>query len=124
MLNLNSIVNDYETSRQAMLDRVKNDRMKQSQVDSTINDILHAIEYTDISASNMSKMTKYLKQLYITRRELKESIIVIDNIIRNNKSPNDELVKSEERFNRYKVESGESLVRILDRIEKRTNELQ
>lgn len=76
-----------------------------STINSSINDILHIIEYIDLPANQMSKLTKKLKVMYKFRREIKESSIILQNILKNGKEPSEEIASSYARITRYEAEA-------------------
>lgn len=84
-----------------------------SKVDSKINDINHIIEYIDLPANKMSKLTKLLKELYKIRRVYKEDIIVLRNILQNKKDARSEITASKTRVARHESESIDSLIKLI-----------
>lgn len=82
-------------------------------VHSEINNILHIIEYVDLPADKMSKLTKKLKALYQQRRVFKEDAIVLRNILQNNKEALSEIASSASRVARYEAESIVSLNKLI-----------
>jgi DNA repair ATPase RecN len=88
-------------------------RAANSAVHTEINDILHIIEYIDLPANKMSKLTKRLKELYKQRRVFKEDAIVFRNILENGKDALSEIISSETRVARYEAESIVSLNKLI-----------
>jgi len=99
------IVTQYGLVHKNMVDALNTERSLCKKVESKINEIVHIIELKDLSASEMSKFYKHLKDLYRSRRQHKEHIIVFQNIIEHQKNPMEEMKESEARFDRYKKET-------------------
>ena len=77
---------------------------KESQIDCTINDILHYIEFNNFNACQGYKLANMLKQYRIERREIKCEKQQIDILLSNTlKSISSESVKK--RFNDIEVSS-------------------
>lgn len=105
-------IKDLATVTANLTAQAINDKQKLAAVMTEINDLLHIIEYKELSASAMSQVAKRLKDLYRERRVLKENLIMLENIFQNKKDPTIELKNSEGRLAKYKSEAEASYVRI------------
>jgi hypothetical protein len=101
---MNDIVN-YSDLQLTLKKTLIDNRIILGKLQQEINDILHVIEYMSLPASKLSIVMKKLKESYVKRRELKESIIIIQNIIEHNKNGFVEIEASKVRMERYKTES-------------------
>jgi DNA repair ATPase RecN len=111
--NMIELVQQYELALKNMLDTLAKEQLLSQKLDSKINDFQHIIEYKDLSASEMSKVYKHLKDLYRLRRQHKENIILLKNIIEHRKNSKDEFKESDTRLARYKRESENSYKKFL-----------
>lgn len=83
-----------------------------SKLDKQVNDIYHMIEYIPLSASELAKVTKQLREILKTRRETKEKAIAISNFLSakvEDIKPIDVVNKNAgDRESRYKIEASQS----------------
>jgi hypothetical protein len=105
-------IKDLAAVTTSLTAQATSDKQKLALVLSEINDLLHIIEYKELSASSMSKVSKKLKELYRERRVLKENLIMLENIFQNKKDPTAELKNSEGRLAKYRSEAEAAYTRI------------
>lgn len=110
--DLTQTVRELASVTTVLTNRATDDKQRAALVMQEINDLLHIIEYKELSASTMSKVSKRLKELYRQRRELKENLIILENVFQNKKDPAGELKNSEARLAKYKAEADASYQRL------------
>ena len=103
------ILQEYEKTSATAYSHQKELTTKLSKTDVSINDILHIVEFANLPANKMSTLTKKLKTLYIIRREIKEELTILANVLQHNKKLSNEIVSSQLRVEKYKIESKQSL---------------
>ena len=99
------MINEYKSIKIKMDKKFTESRDRLSVIQKEINDILHIIEYHKVKVTVMSKLTKQLRLLHAERRILKENVIIIENILKNGKNPDDEISNSQKRNARYEQEA-------------------
>lgn len=114
--NMNELIKELQLVQNKIKAKLESDRAELSVNQKEINDILHVIEYHAIKVTELSKLTKRLKQLYKERRILKESAILLQNVYENNKDPEQELKNSAVRIQRYEDEARESYVKMMEKL--------
>lgn len=80
-----------------------------SSIDKQINDHYHIIELVSLNASQLSKVTKSLKDLLKQRREAKENLNAVSNFLSGNlenaKTPETMKKNANDRENKYRAEA-------------------
>ena len=86
---------------------------QKSNTEIAINDITHVIEYLNLPADKMAMIVKSLKTLLVQRRNLKEQVILLNNVLSYKKDPATELNASVVRQSKYLKEAEAAYQKIL-----------
>jgi len=112
-MNLDETIGKIDAAFSTLKETKANLVSEQKRIDKEINDHYHVLEMITMNASQISKVVKGLRGLLKSRRDIKESLILIESILTNHDSKTAQRTK---RVGQYESEAKVAFNQIMEMI--------